>query len=269
MNAARFPQGVALAVLLLVGCTRPALPPLPSGDPPGTHLARAHAAFAGRIRAVATREAIEHLEAALAVTPDDAEAHVWLARAFHWLGQAHLESDAEREVAWSEGRRHGELALELAPESVGARYWTATNLAHLASISPPYQQAFLFKRMRPLHREVLERDETYHHGGSHVFFGLFHAHAPAMMGGDRRSAYAAFDRALEIAPDYMPWVVLFCERLLLDDTDKAGDDREHDRARALVLIDDALGKSAAILPGAIAENELAQAALRGLRGAHF
>jgi len=69
-------------------------------------------------------------------------------------------------------------------------------------------------RVERMMRRVLQLDETYYHGGAHVFFGVYYGGRAPMFGGDFARAETHFARAKALAPGFL-WVDVYRARYLL------------------------------------------------------
>lgn len=62
----------------------------------------------------------------------------------------------------------------------------------------PAALIFLPKTVRLMERVVL-LDETYYHGGAHLFLGIYHSSRPAFLGGDMAKGQKHFEKALVLS----------------------------------------------------------------------
>lgn len=205
-----------------------------------------------------TEASIEHLEAAIESDPENVEAIVWLAQALYWLGSVHVEELATRQAVFMEGAQAGERALSIAPSHIGAMYWTANNIGRRAEEQGKLATARALRRIKELQRKTLETDETFFHGGPHLFWGLYYTTTPWPIR-DYDRAREHFERALEIEGRYLRTYELFVEYYLLE--------KNRDRARAML---EKVGKTpASILPEAVPENKVAKEHCALLYKEHF
>ena len=84
--------------------------------------------------------------------------------------------------------------------AVPSLFWTASAWAKLIEhqLDDPARLAEL-PRVEALMRRVLVLDETYYHGGAHVFFGVYYGGRAPMFGGDFVRAAHHFDEAARIS----------------------------------------------------------------------
>ena len=83
--------------------------------------------------------------------------------------------------------------------AVPALFWTASSWGKWIErqLDEPARLAEL-PRVEALMRRVLALDETYYHGGAHLFFGVYYGGRAPMFGGDFARAARHFDRAAKI-----------------------------------------------------------------------
>jgi hypothetical protein len=87
----------------------------------------------------------------------------------------------------------------LGKEDVPYMFWAATSWGSWISLNLDSVEALAeLPRVELLMRRVLELDETFHHGGPHLFMGVWYASRPKMAGGDLDKARSHFLRSLEL-----------------------------------------------------------------------
>jgi tetratricopeptide (TPR) repeat protein len=101
-------------------------------------------------------------------------------------------------------------------QAVPALFWTASAWAKLIELQldDPARLAEL-PRVEALMRRVLALDETYYHGGAHIFFGVYYGSRAPMFGGDFARAARHFDRAAELNQNRLLLVEVYRARYLL------------------------------------------------------
>lgn len=84
--------------------------------------------------------------------------------------------------------------------AVPALFWTASSWGKWIEhqLDEPARVAEL-PRVEALMRRVLALDETYYHGGAHLFFGVYYGGRAPMFGGDFERAARHFDQAARIS----------------------------------------------------------------------
>jgi tetratricopeptide (TPR) repeat protein len=181
------------------------------------------------------RKAIESWQRALAIDPARADLRVKLSRAHYFLADGHLrfKEDTDAMVAhFKEGTNQAEMALgqkypnfrskfcarrpyqqalqQLDKGATGAMYWYATNLGKYAletSIVEVLNQKDRIKAMMDL---IVELDHGYFHFAVERYFGAFYTKVP-FPSGDLPRSRSHFEKALQLAPDYLATRVLFAE----------------------------------------------------------
>lgn len=89
---------------------------------------------------------------------------------------------------------------ELERDALGALFWTGSCLAKSVDMQRNDPAAIvLLPKAVALMQRVLELDETYYHGGAHLFFGVYLGGLAPMFGGDAARAERHFARAREIS----------------------------------------------------------------------
>jgi hypothetical protein len=94
-----------------------------------------------------------------------------------------------------------EQALQNLPaKAVPSLFWGASCWAKWIDMdrSDPARLADLGRAVS-LMQSVLDRDDAYHFGGAHVFFGVYYASRPPALGGDYEKAQYHFERARAIS----------------------------------------------------------------------
>ncbi len=99
--------------------------------------------------------------------------------------------------------------------AVPALFWTASAWAKLIELQldDPARLAEL-PRVEALMQRVLDLDETYYHGGAHLFFGVYYGSRAPMFGGDFARATRHFDRAAALNHNHMLLVEVYRARYL-------------------------------------------------------
>ena len=114
------------------------------------------------------------------------------ARKLHTGFRRALEGD----VSFEEGL--GRLGLS----SIEAIFWTANSWAGLINLNLKDPMVlFDLPSVLALMNRVKELDHTYYYGGAHLFFGMYYASQPAMLGGGPAKAKPEFDTLFAINGD--------------------------------------------------------------------
>jgi hypothetical protein len=94
--------------------------------------------------------------------------------------------------------------------AVPALFWTASAWGKWIErqLDEPARLAEL-PRVEALMQRVLTLDETYYHGGAHLFFGVYYGGRAPMFGGDFTRAAKEFDQAARISQNRLLLVDVF------------------------------------------------------------
>ncbi len=162
-----------------------------------------------------------------------------------------------------EKARQGDTSVEDASKLLDNRgtallYWYAVNASRWAALGT------LLDKMRemPMALRLMQRIETVaptlDHAGPARWLGAYYANAPGIAGGDEKKGRQAFERAIELAPDYLETRVHFAELYARPVGDAA-----LWKAQLQTVVDAKLG------PDALVEQRLAQVRARKLLAAGF
>jgi len=183
---------------------------------------------------------LKMIEALLLADPGNAAYRVQAAMGFYGYALGFVEADDRDRAAllYQRARNHGLAALERAgvtqamldgdaavltqalakldARAVPALFWTASSWGKWIELQldDPARLAEL-PRVEALMQRVLALDETYYHGGAHVFFGVYYGGRAPMFGGDFARAARHFDRAAALSHNRLLWVEVYRARYLL------------------------------------------------------
>lgn len=183
---------------------------------------------------------LKMVETLLLADPDNAAYRVQAAMGFYAYALGFVEPyDRDRAVAlYQRARDHALVALERAgvtqatltgdmatleralarldSRAVPALFWTASAWGKWIELQldDPARLDEL-PRVEALMRRVLALDETYYHGGAHVFFGAYYGGRAPMFGGDFARAARHFDRAAALNQGRFLLVDVYRARYLL------------------------------------------------------
>lgn len=183
---------------------------------------------------------LKMIEALLLADPGNAAYRVQAAMGFYGYALGFVESsDRERAAAlYRRARDHALIALDRAgltqdalsgdaaglaqalarldARAVPALFWTASTWAKWIELQldDPARLAEL-PRVESLMRRALALDETYYHGGAHLFFGVYYGGRAPMFGGDFARAARHFDRAAALNQNQWLLVEVYRARYLL------------------------------------------------------
>jgi tetratricopeptide (TPR) repeat protein len=211
-------------------------------------------------------KAIAAWEQLAKITPDDAQVHTRLARAYYVLADGHFRKQGTSSEAYlqafEKGTAAGERALAasnadfkrqvtsggaveqairvIGPQSIEPAYWYATNLGKWARAKGFATTLANKDRIYAVMSRLLELDPNFFHGAPHRYLGGYYAVAPGFAGGDMRKSKEHFEKSLAIAPQYIGTKVLMAEVYAV---------KQQDRALFERLLDEALATADDALPG--------------------
>lgn len=205
-----------------------------------------------------TQEAIDRWETVAQKDPKDLEVRANLAHAYYWLGEVY-ETDVDKKIGlFEKGAEHGYAALEVDEDYIPAVYWTAVCVGSRGVNSAFVQKLRYARKAKALQEKVLERDETFFHGGTHLFWGRFHVVADGLAGGTFEESYGHFEKAIQIQPSYLRSYFMYAQNTLLAITRKSPEKIKEDREKARTLLKKVLDTPADVLSDAVPENEVAK-----------
>ncbi|MDP3420685.1 MAG: TRAP transporter TatT component family protein [Thiobacillus sp.] len=183
---------------------------------------------------------LKMIEALLIADPGNAVYRVQAAMGFYGYALGFVEPDDRDRAAllYQRARNHGLVALDRAgvtqamldgdaaeltqalakldARAVPALFWVASSWGKWIELQldDPARLAEL-PRVEALMQRVIALDETYYHGGAHVFFGVYYGGRAPMFGGDFGRAARHFDRAAALSQNQLLWVEVYRARYLL------------------------------------------------------
>ena len=165
------------------------------------------------------------LEGMIRIDPDNDSLRVYAAQAYYGLSYGFNEDNRPRRAVnfYMRGLKHGLHALavngyknirncsmdeleamlkEMDDDNVGALFWAASNWAKWIDRNRDKSESLIeLPKPTALMQRVLELDDTFYHGGAHMYFGVFYGGRSPMFGGNFKKSEAHFDRAREITED--------------------------------------------------------------------
>jgi hypothetical protein len=233
--------------VLLSGCAgrqtaileRPLPPPKPAANAAALQK-DAESLWAQRSDLPKARQALDAFKRAYAANPNR-ELGTKLARAYHFSGY-YIETDPDSQAAlFLRGVETGERVLSLDNDFrmkylktkddkralalldrswAPAIYWTAANLEEWTE-SQEWRVRYANKgRVEAYMRRVRELDPNFYYGGPHRFFGVLPARGRAPFV-DLDDSKPAFEKALEIAPNFLGNKRLYAETYAVKKKDRA------------------------------------------------
>ncbi len=205
--------------------------------------------WAKRDDKAAVEGAIAAWEAAAKADPNNADVRVKLARAQYYLADAFVsleEGDDLKErlmPVYEKGADWGEEALiiidpgfaakmksgidfaeavqEIQAAGVPATYWYCTNLGRFAVQKGLSARLFYKDRVKAAMERIKALDESFFYAGADRYFGAFYSALPSIAGKDLDKSKVHFDKAISLAPQYLPTKVIMADFLLRELDDRA------------------------------------------------
>ncbi len=167
------------------------------------------------------------LEGMIHIDPDNDSLRIYAAQAYYGLGYGFNEDNRPKRAVnfYMRGLKHGlhalavngyknirtnsmeeleEMLKEMDDDDVGALFWTASNWAKWIDNNRDRSESLIeLPKPTALMQRVLELDDTFYHGGAHMYFGVFYGGRSPMFGGDFEKSKKHFDRAREITEDQL------------------------------------------------------------------
>ncbi len=165
---------------------------------------------------------IELLEGMIGIDPENEKLRVYAAQAYYGLGYGFNEDNRPQRASnfYQRGLKHGYTALALNgldnvakssledlenrlqktdEDAVPSLFWTASNWAKWIDMNRDKPESLAQLPLpTALMQRVLELDETFYHGGAHIYFGVYYGGRSPMFGGDFKKSEYHFDRAREL-----------------------------------------------------------------------
>ena len=250
-----------------------------AGESPDALVQKGDEAWANRGDKAQLEAAIDAWEKAAAMKPEDWTIHNRLARGYFFLADAHLRTQGEDSEAYlstfEKGTAAGERALaalspefkekvvaktpveeavkEIPKEGIEPLYWYASNLGKWAKAKGLPAQLGNKDKIKAAMDHVMKLDDTFFHAAPHRYFGAFYAVAPGFAGGDMAKSEKEFEKAIEMAPNYVGTKVLYAETWAKKKKDRELFDK---------LLDEVIATPDDVIPELVPEtkNEKAKAA---------
>jgi len=164
---------------------------------------------------------LEMLEGMIGIDPENATLHIFAAQAYYGLSYGFNEDNRPQRAVkfYQRGLKHGKQALainglsnigkipidqleanlkKMDKDDVPALFWTAGNWAKWIDHNRNSTGLMQLPRATALMQRVIELDDTFYHGGAHMYFGVYYGGRAPMFGGNFKKSEDHFDRAREI-----------------------------------------------------------------------
>jgi len=159
----------------------------------------------------------------------------------------------------AQGAKHAD-AIKLAPkEAVPAMYWYSTNLGKWAA-GKGFATVLKYKDdIKATMDHVKALDEMYFYAGPWRYFGAYEARTAGIAGGDLGRSKEDFQKAVQMAPNYLGTKVLWAEFLCVkQQKDEDGDGQNDGKVQFKKLLDEVIAADANVDPDIAAENAIEQ-----------
>ncbi len=118
----------------------------------------------------------------------------------YWKGKEYgmraLKRNRKFARALERGERYPEAVKTLTRKDLPALFWTAGNWAGWLNLNLRDTRAIFDQpRILALMQRAQELDGSYYYGGPHLFFAVYYARLPEIMGGSPEKARQGFERA--------------------------------------------------------------------------
>jgi len=214
------------------------------------------------------------LQGMINIDPENALLQTYAAQAYYGLSYGFNEDNRPERATdfYLRGRQHGLTALkinsgkdllnitiidfdkavnQLDKDDVAAMFWTASCWAKWIDMHRDDPEAIAqLVRATALMQRVLELDETFYHGGAHMYFGVYYGSRSPLLGGNFEKSRQHFNRAREITNNKL----LIPDLLQAQYLARQQQDKQdfHDRLNAVINAPDDL------MPSLGLQNKIAQ-----------
>lgn len=185
-------------------------------------------------------EALSKFQKAHEANPQDLEVLTYLARGYYFLAELHLSNEEQKMRNFEKARAFGEKGLLLNPEfkkqtdkkevEKGIRaitekeapvlFWTAASIGKWARLNGIMSSLQYKGRIVAMIEQVEKVKPDFFYGAVPRYWGGFYALAPSIAGGDLKKSKKYFQRAMEMAPEYLGTKTLYAETYLVEKEDK-------------------------------------------------
>ncbi|MBI2372438.1 MAG: hypothetical protein HYV07_00430 [Deltaproteobacteria bacterium] len=212
-------------------------------------LASGEEAWAKRDDKKAVEAAIAAWEEVAKADPANADVRVKLARAYYYLADAFISLEEgddlkerlmpvyEKGADWGEealialdpgfaakmksGMDFAEAVKDIQPGSISAAYWYCTNLGRFAVQKGLSARLYYKDRVKAAMERIKGLDESFFYAGADRYFGAFYSALPSIAGKDLDKSKIHFEKAVSLAPSYLPTKVVQADFLARELDDRA------------------------------------------------
>jgi tetratricopeptide (TPR) repeat protein len=208
-------------------------------------LAQANQAFEAKHQSGKLKEAFQGYQSAHQLKAGDRKVYERLMRCIFYLTEYEMggENDqkAEKIELLAQGKEYGFQAIQLnsrmkqalterqdwgviasygASEDVGILYWLAVCWGRWGELKGITSAAADIGKVQALMDKANALNDTYFAGGPDRFYGVFYMKIPKVSGQDSAKARTHFQRAIQLAPDYLPNYLLFARYYCVGEDDE-------------------------------------------------
>lgn len=193
----------------------------------------------GRVQEDSLKEALSKFELALEGDPTDLEVLTYLTRGYFLLADQHQTDKDSKKKSLEKARDYGERGLKMNEEykhwadkdiekalskitekEVPIAFWTAAALGKWAKLNGIFSSMKYKNQILSSIKQVEKMRPDFYHGAVPRYWGGFYAVAPGIAGGSMKKSKESFQKAIEMAPDYLGTKVLYAELYLVDKKEK-------------------------------------------------
>lgn len=200
-------------------------------------------AWSKRHEKASLEKALAEFEKLAKSTDDNFDYLTYLTRGYYLLADAHYQKVDDKKKYWEIGTSWGEKAMatntefaqamqkdekvedhldKLGKKEVPAMYWTAANLGKWAKNSGIATTLKYKNRIRTLVATVEKIQPDYFYAAAFRYWGGYYAVAPSFAGGSMPKSKKSFEKAIQMAPDYLGTKVLYAGLYMTKEGDKKG-----------------------------------------------
>lgn len=184
-------------------------------------------------------ESLSKFEQALAADPENLELLTYLTRGYFTLAELHLDNKDLKMKNFEKAIEYGERGMSTNPEfkkrmkddiksaieklsdrEVPITFWTAASRGKWSKLNGVMSSLKYKDQIISMIKKVESLRPNFYYGAVPRYWGGFYAVAPRIAGGDMKKSKMNFQKAMEMAPEYLGTKVLFAELYCVEDEDK-------------------------------------------------
>lgn len=172
-------------------------------------------------------------------SPQDLTPLTYLARGYFTLAEFHHDDKDQKKKNFEKAREFGEKGLMLNPDyaklakndieaaiekltlkEVETLYWSAASLGKWAKLNGIMSSLGYKGQILAMIRRVEALKPDFFHAAVPRYWGGFYAVAPSIAGGDMKKSKKNFQKAMEMAPEYLGTKTLYAELYLVKEDEE-------------------------------------------------